>query len=113
MKVELLHIADCPNREAARRLLKETLREFGLPEEISEIEVSDPAQAEVLSFAGSPTIRVNDKDVETVLPRQNNYGLSCRTYMIGGRLQGLPTQEMIRNAIGSALSLADREAKRS
>jgi hypothetical protein len=34
MKIELLHIADCPNTEGARRLLKEALRELGLPEEI-------------------------------------------------------------------------------
>jgi hypothetical protein len=41
MKVELLHIAECPNMEAARGLLKEALRELGLPEEVSEIEVCD------------------------------------------------------------------------
>jgi hypothetical protein len=113
MKVELLHIADCPNTETARRLLKETLRELGLSEEIQDIEVSDSAQAEALRFPGSPTIRVDDIDVEATLPRQNSYGLSCRTYMIGGKRQGVPAQEMIREAIRSANSIADLEAKRS
>ena len=39
MKVELLHIAECPNRHGARYLLKNTLRELGLPPEVDEIEV--------------------------------------------------------------------------
>jgi hypothetical protein len=109
MKIDLLHIADCPNIEAARRLLKEALRELGLPEEVSEIEVCDSAQAEALAFPGSPTIRVDDKDVETSLPGQGTYGLSCRTYVIDGKRQGVPSQEIIRKAIRSAPALADRE----
>jgi hypothetical protein len=113
MKVELLHIRDCPNTEPARMLLRETLRELGQADEISELEVSDPAQADVLNFPGSPTIRVNGIDVDTTLPQQNSYGLSCRTYLIGGKLRGLPAREMIRNAIQSAVSPTDTETKRS
>ncbi len=109
MKIDLLHIADCPNIDAARQLLKEALRELGLPEEISEIEVCDSEQAEALAFPGSPTIRVDDKDVETSLPGQGTYGLSCRTYVIDGKRQGVPSQEIIRKAIRSAPALADRE----
>jgi len=113
MKVELLHIADCPNTEAARGLLEEALRELGLPEEISEIEVSDSAQAEALAFLGSPTIRVDDKDVETTLPAQGGYGISCRTYVIDGTRRGIPSDEIIREAIRSAVALADREKQES
>jgi hypothetical protein len=58
MKVELLHIADCPNTEVARRLVEEALRELGLCDKITEVEVSDPMQAERLHFPGSPTVRV-------------------------------------------------------
>ena len=75
MKVELLHIADCPNTKAARRLVEECLREFGLSDAISEVEVSDPMQAERLCFPGSPTIRVDETDVEVSLERQNSHGL--------------------------------------
>lgn len=113
MKMELLHIAECPNTENARRLVRETLREFGLLDEIQEIEVSDASQAKALCFPGSPTVRVDDIDVETALPRQNSYGLACRTYMIGGKRQGVPTREMIRQAIRSAISIADTEAEKS
>src|SRR5260370_29137890 len=109
MKIELLHIADCPNTEAARRLLKEALRELGLPEEISEIEVCDSALAEALAFPGSPTVRVDDKDVETTVPGEGSCGLSCRMYLIDGTLHGVPSDEMIRKAILSAIAPADQE----
>ena len=113
MKVELLHMQDCPNTEPARVLLREILRELGQADEFSEVEVSDPAQADALNFLGSPTIRVNGIDVDTTLPRQNSYGLSCRTYLIGGRVHGLPAREMIRNAVRSAVSPTEPETKTS
>jgi hypothetical protein len=112
MKVELLHIADCRNTEATRRLLNETLRELGLIEEIREIEVSDSSQAEALSFPGSPTIRIDGIDVEPSLPREKRNGLSCRIYMVDGKRHTAPTQDMIRSAIGSALARADTEVER-
>jgi hypothetical protein len=113
MKLELLHIADCPNTKATRRLLNEALRELGLTEEIREIEVSDSSQAEALSFPGSPTIRVDGIDIEAGLPREKNNGLSCRIYVIDGKRHATPTREMIRTAIRSRLSPADTEVKRA
>ena len=107
MKVELLHIPDCPNYEVAAQLLKEILSENGLPQNISEVSVTDFAQAEVLAFPGSPTIRVDGKDVDSALPEQGYRGLSCRTYIVDGKRQGLPSHAMISLAICSALS-ADR-----
>ena len=80
---------------------------------ISEVEVGDPMQAERLCFPGSPTVRVDDIDVEAPLPRQNSYGLSRRTYLVGGELQGIPTREMIREAIRRAISRRDERMKKS
>ena len=104
MKVELLHVAGCPNAETARMVLKETLRELGRTDEISEVPVSDAEQAHALNFPGSPTIRVDDMDVETPLPGQAFYGLCCRIYMMEGRFRGIPSRETIRRAILSASS---------
>lgn len=112
MKLELLHIAGCPNTDAALRLLEKTARELGYVAEIAEIEVSNSAEAQVLTFPGSPTIRVNGIDVESSRLRQRSYGLSCRMYMVNGTLRGLPTQRMIRQAIESALT-GKTEVKRS
>jgi hypothetical protein len=113
MKVELLYVADCPNIEGTRRLLKRTLRELGIAQEISEVQLSDPAQAEALKFPGSPTIRINGADLEPNLRGQRSYGLCCRTYLIDGRLVGMPSQEMIREAMRSVISRAAAETDRS
>lgn len=106
MRVELLHIPDCPNCEVATRLLKEILHEHGLPPKIAELSVTDFAQAEALAFPGSPTIRIDGKDVDPTFPDQGYRGLSCRTYIVDGKRQGVPSRAMISLAIRAAL-LAD------
>jgi hypothetical protein len=103
MRVELLHIPDCPNYQVAARLLREILHEHGLPQKIAEVSVTDFTQAEVLAFPGSPTIRINGKDVDPTFPGQDYRGPSCRTYMLDGKRQGVPSRAMITLAIRAAL----------
>lgn len=112
MKVELFYIAGCPNHRAAARLLRETLREWGLRDQVSEIEVTDSARAMALSFPGSPTIRIDGKDIEPTAPSEQQVGLSCRTYLVGGKLVGVPARETIRRAIRLATSVANVESKK-
>ena len=102
MKIEVLCVPDCPNYLPAVSMVKDVLREQGLSQEIDQIEVSSSGQAAALSFLGSPTIRVNGKDVEPSLQAHDSFGVSCRTYFVDGRLQGLPRREWIRDAIVSA-----------
>jgi hypothetical protein len=109
MKVELLYIAECPNYQKAARLLRQTLRECGLRDEVSEVEVIDSAQARALAFIGSPSIRIDGRDIAPTAPGERHCGLSCRTYLVDGKLAGVPSLEMIRAAIGSALSFANGE----
>jgi hypothetical protein len=104
MRVELLYIPDCPNYEAAARLLKEILHEHGLPHKIAEVSVTDFAKVETLAFPGSPTIRIDGKDVDTTFPERGYRGLSCRTYIVNGKRQGFPSHAMISLAIRAALS---------
>jgi hypothetical protein len=87
-------------------LLKEILHEHGLPPKIAELSVTDFAQAEALAFPGSPTIRIDGKDVDPTFPDQGYRGLSCRTYIVDGKRQGVPSRAMISLAIRAAL-LAD------
>lgn len=99
MKVELLYVADCPNHQSTIDEVQDVLREQGLSPDIIQIEISDPAQAAALSFVGSPTVRVNGKDVEPGINLFPEYGVSCRTYYVDGRLEGTPRREWIRNAV--------------
>jgi hypothetical protein len=111
MNIEVLHISDCPNSQAAMRLLEEVLREWASPARVETILVKDSAQAEALAFAGSPTILIDGKDVDPALPPPVNRGLSCRTYLVEGRLQGIPSREMMREAIRGAAMRARTESR--
>ena len=102
MKIELLYVRDCPSHRSGVQTVKDVLREYGLSPEIVEIEVADPDQASALRFPGSPTIRVNGKDVEPGIPEAGHYGLICRTYFVRGQRTGLPQRDWIRQAILSA-----------
>ena len=102
MKVELLYIPDCPNLLPAVETVRDVLREQGLPQDILQIEVIDPAQAAALFFPGSPTVRVDGKDVEPNVTVAASIGISCRTYLVDGRRQGVPIGKWIRDAILSS-----------
>jgi hypothetical protein len=103
MKVELLHTSDCPHYPVAARLLREVLSELGLRETITETAVADAAQAVTLKFPGSPTIRIDGSDVDPLPATRVQRGLACRTYFVDGRLQGVPSRDMIARAIRGAL----------
>jgi hypothetical protein len=90
-------------------VLRETLLECGFHDEVSEIEVTDSAQAQALAFVGSPSIRIGGMDIEPTVSNERHYGLSCRTYLTGGKLTGVPPPDMIRAAIRLAASLAHTE----
>jgi len=101
MKVELLYVRDCPNHPLTLEAVRDVLRENGLPLDITEIEISSSAQAMTLLFPGSPTVRVDGKDVDPEASRSSlsHFGVSCRSYLVNGRRQGVPDREWIREAI--------------
>lgn len=102
MRIELLYVPNCPNHAPALHILRDVLSEQDVADEVREIEVSDPAQAASLSFLGSPTIRIDGRDVEPRMPESGHHGLSCRTYLVDGKRQGVPRREWICEAILSA-----------
>jgi hypothetical protein len=104
MKVELLYSPDCPNHVPAAQMVREVLAEFGLCQEIIEIEVADHANAVAASLPGSPTIRIDGRDVEPGFAESGQSGLSCRIYLVNGLRQGVPAREWIRDAVETAVT---------
>ena len=98
MKIELLHIAECPSWVEAGRRVSEALRETG--HEATELRyraISTEEDAEEVPFAGSPTITMNGEDL---FPGADpSVDLACRIYATPAGLAGLPTVEQIREAI--------------
>jgi hypothetical protein len=99
MRIEVLYVAECPSHPAAVKLVKDVLRAEGIAAEIREVLVKDDRMATDLAFCGSPTIRINGRDVAGSTP--NTFALSCRLYP-GSTEIGLPPAEMVRRALVEA-----------
>lgn len=99
MTVEVLYFEGCPNHEAAVERVREVLRAEGIVDEVKEVEVPDSETAARLRFLGSPSIRVNGMDVDPSALASESFGLMCRTYRDGCCQSGVPSAEVIRQAV--------------
>ncbi|MDA8202258.1 MAG: hypothetical protein M0Z49_05800 [Chloroflexi bacterium] len=97
--IELLWFADCPNHPAARKLLAEVVAELSPGSEIRDIEATDPAVAERLRFAGSPSIRIDGRDVQPGFEDPGDYTPRCRVYPTDRGLARIPLREWIEAAL--------------
>jgi hypothetical protein len=104
LKIEILYFEGCPNRAPAVERMEAVLKEESLSATISEVNVCDSTIAQELGFLGSPSIRVNGLDVEPEARSARDYGMMCRTYAVNGRREGLPSREVLRQAILEAHS---------
>ena len=101
MRIEVLYVAECPSHPAAKKLVREVLNAEGVSAEIREVLVTDDHMATELAFLGSPTIRVNGRDVAGESSNPKRFGLSCRLYP-GSTEIGLPPVELVRRAVVEA-----------
>lgn len=97
MRIEILYVPGCPNYQPAFEMLRAVVASEAVQDEIHCVSVSTEAQAKELLFSGSPTIRVNGKDVE--LDKTSAPGLACRLYP---SRSGVPSEEMLRRAVSEA-----------
>ncbi|MCK8603678.1 DUF2703 domain-containing protein [Desulfoferrobacter suflitae] len=75
MLVELLVAPGCPARQDTEELLQKILDELA-PEVRPRVIVVDTAvKAIALKFPGSPTVRINGRDIEPEADKSLNYGL--------------------------------------
>jgi hypothetical protein len=96
MQIEILYIHGCPNVRATVEQLNNVLQARGFNCSITLTEVGDRETAQAVGFLGSPTVRINDLDIEPSARSRNDYGLMCRTYDGRG---GVPPERLIQNAI--------------
>lgn len=96
MKVEVFFWQGCPSYPEARRLLEAAL---GPEAEIEMREVRTQAEAEELRFPGSPTIRIDGRDVDPA-GASARPALTCRIYHLpDGRVSPVPSREQIERAL--------------
>jgi hypothetical protein len=102
MTVELLWWDGCPSHPEALADLERILRDEGVDAEVTRIEILDDEQARRERFPGSPTIRIDGRDI--VPPGEGEpYSLTCRVYRLrDGRISPVPDPEDVRDAVRSA-----------
>ncbi|MGC5171235.1 thioredoxin family protein [Microbacterium sp. DT81.1] len=92
MKIELLHIDDCPSWVEAGNRLQDALTAAGLGDtKITYRILGTAGVATDVRFAGSPTILVNGEDLFP--STQRTFDLACRVYQTALGLAGTPTTE--------------------
>jgi predicted nucleic acid-binding protein len=99
VRIDFLFWRDCPSHPEARELLREVLAQRGVEAEVVEHEVLTVEEAQELAFPGSPTIRVDGRDVD---PRGASArpALTCRIYHLpDGRVSPVPSREQLEEAI--------------
>ena len=96
--VEVLFFDGCPNREPAVRLAREVVADLGVTAEVREVVVAEPEDAEALRFLGSPSVRVNGRDIEPGAEGRTDFALSCRMY----GATGVPPREWMVAALEDA-----------
>jgi hypothetical protein len=100
--VEVLAFPGCPNRAAAIALAERVCAELAGNAEIQVRDICDQQAADQARSLGSPTIRVDGRDVEPGAENCVEYLHSCRLYQGEHSLRGLPEEAWLRQALQDA-----------
>jgi hypothetical protein len=96
VRVELLYWDGCPSHPEALELLRQVAPDVAV--ELREVRTQ--AEAEELGFPGSPTIRVDGRDVDPTGAAAARPALTCRIYHLpDGRVSPVPSREQLEAAL--------------
>jgi hypothetical protein len=102
MKIELLYFDGCPSHEALLPTLRALLVDEGIETEVELRRVESIEAAERERFLGSPTVRVDGRDVDPHAGDRTDYGLKCRLYRSSHGVGHAPPEDLLRAAIRSS-----------
>jgi hypothetical protein len=97
--IEVLYLEGCPNYRGTLGLVERVRAELGIDAELRTTLIRDQAAADQARFPGSPTVRVDDRDVEPGSEPPAEYTLACRLYRLEHRFAGQPDERWVREAL--------------
>ena len=101
MTIELLYVDGCPGHERLLPRIRELAEQCSA--EVVLRPVDTPEDAERERFLGSPTVRVDGRDIDPGAGARSDYGLKCRIYRSAGYGQSpVPPESWIRAALDAA-----------
>jgi len=102
MKIELFVFDGCPNNKPTEELIRKTVSELGADDSIEIVIVLDHDDAVSKKFLGSPSIRVNGKDLEIEEDSSTEYSMRCRIYRTETGQTGVPPKALLKKSLQEA-----------
>lgn len=100
INIRLMHVPGCHSWKDAIGVLEEAMAVIGIKATISVNVIETDEDAVQFKFVGSPSIRINGEDVDTLPKKVSQYkAASCRPYFYEGRSYDYPPKEMIISAL--------------
>ena len=78
MNIEILYFEGCPNFNSAREMAADAANQAGADAQIAMVKVETNAEARDKRFVGSPSIRVEGKDVDHIEGNNQQYSMRCK-----------------------------------
>lgn len=100
--IEILYFDGCPNHERVLEHLPQLLEREQIAARVDLLNISTEDQAEHERFLGSPTVRVNGRDIDPGAGNRTDFGLKCRIYQTTAGLSGTPPDEWLLAALRDA-----------
>lgn len=108
IRAELLMTPECPHAAATEERLRTVLTDMGQEGSVRRIVIKDMDEAASYGFTGSPTLRIEGRDV---VPGRSpaEAALGCRLYRDGdGQPTGVVPLDAIRDAVAAAILARER-----
>lgn len=102
LNIQLIYYEKCPSFKYTLKNLQDTIIEEKINDSIHTIKISNLQEAKNLNVPGSPTVRINNKDIDPSFKKTTSYSLRCRSYSYDGKVMGWPGKDMIRKALRKA-----------
>jgi hypothetical protein len=99
VRIEFLFWEGCPSHPEAKELLENVLAERRIDVRIEMHEIRTKEEAVASAFPGSPTIRIDGRDVDPA-GAEEPPALTCRVYRFpDGRVSPVPSREQLEEAL--------------
>lgn len=99
MKIELLYFESCPSYQTALKYLEEIIKEQKLGIQVEMVKIESDEEVQKNRFLGSPSVKVNGRDIEPSARERGDFTMCCRLYFEAGKMTGWPSKELIRHAL--------------
>jgi hypothetical protein len=88
MTIEVLYFDGCPRHDALAAHLHALLDAAGVRADVALRRIESDDDAQRTRFLGSPSVRVDGRDVEPGAEAREDFGLKCRLYQTPDGLTG-------------------------